>query len=129
VGKHGNLVRHCGTKQIRLNRSLLFPCNCLLPSSFQNNIEVSKKEIIFDLKTQGLPFTDKVDIFYTSSNWVEMKLHTKNELPWLPRTVLIVNILSVVVWWFSFDNNTVQSPEKDPIFLTSYLGKLSSSYF
>jgi hypothetical protein len=36
---------------------------------------------------------------HISSSWVKIRLHTKNQLPGLPRTALIVMGPGVVVWW------------------------------
>ena len=48
---------------------------------------------------------EKIEVvFHISSSWVKIKLHTKNQLPGLPRTALIVMGPGVVVvWWWFFN--------------------------
>jgi hypothetical protein len=52
---------------------------------------------------------DLSGFFGPTFSWVKMKLHTKNELPWLSLTALIV---MDPVWWcggFLTDNNTTST--------------------
>ena len=80
----------------------------------KKNINFKKYEVIFHLKKNEVVFEKfrsssifmKIEVIsHISSSWVKIKLHTRNQLPSLPRTAIILMKIEVVVvlWFFLTD--------------------------
>ena len=79
------LARNCGRLPLNLN----FRLSSILEKNMRLSSILKKIEVVFHF--------EKVEVvFHISSSWVKIRLHTKNQLPMLPRTTQIVMIPGVV---------------------------------
>jgi hypothetical protein len=76
--------------------------------------KILRSSSIFKKMRSSFIFLNIEVVFHISFSWVQIRLHTKNQLPKLSRTALIVKIPGVVWWWWWSDMRKVASVLEEP---------------